>query len=102
MTIPRVSILLPVRNEGKYISKTVKSLFEQDYPHEMLEIVIADGNSNDNTKDELEKLKKKYKSIKVVNNPGLTMPKGFNLAFSNSSSVWRAFSDSKKLYLSIN
>ncbi len=86
MNIPKVSILLPVRNEGKYISKTVKSLFEQDYPHEMLEIVIADGNSDDNTKDELKKLKKQYKSIKVVDNPGLTMPKGFNLAFSNSTS----------------
>jgi len=86
LTIPRVSILLPVRNEGKYISKTVNSLLEQDYPDEMFEIVIADGNSDDNTKDELEKLKKQFKPIKVINNPGLTMPKGFNLAFSATTS----------------
>lgn len=86
MTIPRVSILLPVRNEGKYISKTVNSLLEQDYPDEMFEIVIADGNSNDNTKDELEKLKKQFKLIRVINNPGITMPKGFNLAFSATTS----------------
>jgi len=52
----------------------------------MYEIVIADGDSDDGTKDELEKLKKQFKSIKVVNNPGLTMPKGFNLAFSISKS----------------
>ena len=74
MTIPRVSILLPVRNEGKYISKTVNSLLEQDYPDEMFEIVIADGNSDDSTKDELEKLKKQFKLIRVINNPGITMP----------------------------
>jgi len=86
LTIPKVSILLPIRNEVKYITKTVESLFEQDYPYEMLEIVIADGNSDDGTKDELEKLKKHYKLLKVVNNPGLTMPKGFNLAFSASKS----------------
>ena len=86
MTIPRVSILLPIRNEGKYISKTVKSLFEQDYPKEMMEIVIADGNSDDNTKDELKNLKKQYKQIKIVSNPGLSMPKGFNRAYANSSS----------------
>ncbi len=86
MTNSRVSILLPIRNEAKFISKTIHSIFQQDYPNEMLEIIIADGNSDDGTKKELDKLKKQYNSLKVIDNPELTMPKGFNLALSASTS----------------
>ena len=86
MTNSRVSILLPIRNEAKFISKTIHSIFQQDYPNEMLEIIIADGDSDDGTKKELDKLKKQYNSLKVIDNPELTMPKGFNLALSASTS----------------
>ena len=48
------SIILCTHNEGKYIKETILSLKEKI---EDLEIIIIDDNSNDNTLEEIEKLK---------------------------------------------
>jgi chlorobactene glucosyltransferase len=44
---PRVSILIPARNEAKRIEPCLKSLLEQDYPN--CEILVLDDRSTDNT-----------------------------------------------------
>ncbi len=44
---PKVSIILPARNEEKYIEKCLESLLDQDY--ENYEIVAIDDSSEDNT-----------------------------------------------------
>ena len=42
-----VSIIIPCRNEEKYIEKCISSFLEQSYPKELLNIIIADGMSTD-------------------------------------------------------
>ncbi len=86
MTNPSVSILLPIRNEENFIGQTLKSIIEQDYPKEKLELVIADGDSNDGTISEINKLKKEFYNLKILYNKDKTMPKGFNLALNSSKS----------------
>ena len=86
MTNPSVSILLPIRNEENFIGQTLKSIIEQDYPKEKLELVIADGDSNDRTIYEINKLKKEFYNLKILHNKDKTMPKGFNLALNSSKS----------------
>ena len=44
---PRVSVIVPARNEEKNISRCLKSLLEQDYPN--LEIIVVDDRSTDRT-----------------------------------------------------
>ena len=44
---PKVSIILPARNEEKFIGKCLDSLVEQDY--ENYEIIVIDDSSNDST-----------------------------------------------------
>ena len=44
---PKVSIILPARNEEKYLAKCLDSLIEQDY--ENYEIVVIDDSSEDTT-----------------------------------------------------
>ena len=56
----KVSIILPIRNEERFISKTLQSIIEQKFKGE-LEIIISDGLSNDGTLDIIKKFKKKYK-----------------------------------------
>ena len=86
MIIPKVSILLPVRNEVLTIKKTIESLLNQDYPSDKLELIIADGDSDDGTKKILNNFNNKYSKIIIINNSGKTMPKGFNQALILSKS----------------
>ena len=48
---PFVSVLMPVRNEAGFIQRSVAAVLEQDYPRERMEIIIADGLSNDGTRE---------------------------------------------------
>ena len=75
MTNPSVSILLPIRNEEDFIGQTLKSIIEQDYPKEKIELVIADGDSNDGTISEINKLKKEFYNLKILRNKDKSMPK---------------------------
>jgi glycosyltransferase involved in cell wall biosynthesis len=45
----KVSLGVCVRNCEKYARETIESIMDQDYPHELLEIVFVDGCSEDDT-----------------------------------------------------
>jgi glycosyltransferase involved in cell wall biosynthesis len=51
---PFTSILIPIRNEVHYIRKCLDAVLKQDYPAEQIEILIADGMSDDGTRDLLK------------------------------------------------
>lgn len=46
---PKVSIVIPAYNEGKYIGKCLDSLLALDYPKKLLEIIVVDDGSKDDT-----------------------------------------------------
>src|SRR5438270_1670553 len=46
---PFVSILIPVRNEERYIERCLYAVATQDYPRERLEVIVIDGMSSDDT-----------------------------------------------------
>lgn len=50
---PRISIVTPSFNQGKYIEETVRSILLQNYPN--LQYIVIDGGSTDNTVDILKK-----------------------------------------------
>lgn len=45
----RVTVLVPVRNEAKVIGRLLSDLLAQDYPKELLEILVIDDHSDDDT-----------------------------------------------------
>lgn len=49
MFLPKVSFVMPVFNEERRIARSLKSIRMQQYPQEKIEIVLADGGSNDKT-----------------------------------------------------
>ena len=51
MTQPFVSVLVPVRNEARYIERCLRSLAEQDYPRDRFEVLVIDGRSDDATRE---------------------------------------------------
>ncbi len=68
-TLPRVSIILPARNEERYIRRCIDSLIKQDYPD--FEIVLVNDESSDKTLDIMNEYQNSYPDIKVlsVNRP---------------------------------
>jgi len=60
---PSLSIVVPTRNEAGMIEKIVKELPELG---EFTEIIFIEGNSTDNTFQEIEKVAKKYADKKKI------------------------------------
>ena len=63
-----VSIIIPCYNEGETIGKTIESLLKLDYPQNMIEIIIVDDKSKDNTVEIARKYEKEYKNVRVIVN----------------------------------
>ncbi|HQY52334.1 MAG TPA: glycosyltransferase family 2 protein [Ignavibacteria bacterium] len=54
----RISVIIPTYNRVVTLGITIKSLIEQTYPDNLYEIIIADNNSSDNTKELVESIAK--------------------------------------------
>jgi len=83
--LPFVSIILPIRNEAKHIRGCLQSIAQQDFPHEQMEIIIADGLSTDNTKEVVEASKPNDIPLIWLENPAKFVPTGLNLAIRQAS-----------------
>ena len=79
MASPKISIILPVRNEARCIGRLLDQLIEQTYPADAYEILVADGGSTDGTRDVVrEKARQSAVSIRIVDNPGVRSGAGRN------------------------
>ena len=61
---PKVSIILPARNEEKFIDKCLSSLLNQDYPN--YEIIAINDSSDDSTGEIIKKYAKEFPNVVSV------------------------------------
>ncbi len=78
-TLPPITLIIPLRNEMKYIQGCLDSILGQDYPLELMEILFVDGGSTDGTVAYLEEEARQTPQIKVLNNPSRTVPFAMNI-----------------------
>lgn len=76
---PIISILIAVRNESQHLSNTLNSLVDQDIPLPLIEVLILDGGSTDNTLEIAFSYADKIPGLRVLNNPGILSAAGWNL-----------------------
>jgi glycosyltransferase involved in cell wall biosynthesis len=75
----RVTIAMPSFNEEHYIEACIASVQAQDYPAELIEILIADGRSTDKTREILERLSAADPRIRMIDNPARLQAAGLGL-----------------------
>jgi cellulose synthase/poly-beta-1,6-N-acetylglucosamine synthase-like glycosyltransferase len=64
---PKISLIVPTKNEEVVIHRCLTSLLAIDYPKEKTEIIIVDGNSKDATGKICNDFASKYSNIKFIN-----------------------------------
>lgn len=94
---PPVSIILPVFEEIAVIDEVLDSLAGQRYDGP-LEIVVADGRSNDGTLERLQLRAERDPRIVVINNAQRRQPTGLNLAAAHATGEILVRADGHTLY----
>lgn len=85
---PKVSVIIPVKNEAVLLRRCLQSLDGLDYPKEALEIIVADGLSSDNTKEVALSF-----GAMVVTNDRQIVASGRNCGFRQATGEIIAFTD---------
>jgi len=83
--IPIVSIIVPCRNEELYIEDCLKSIVEQSYPKDKLEVIVVDGLSIDKTRNIVERYARQFDFIKLFNNEKKITPTALNKGIKHSN-----------------
>lgn len=81
---PFVSIVVPCRNEARYIRSLLDSILANAYPPDRLEVLIVDGMSDDGTRDVLAAYASRHPIIRLLDNPQRITPCALNLGITQA------------------
>ncbi len=75
-----VSVIVPCRNEARYLRHFLESMLNQETASLDIEFLIAEGMSTDGSREIIEEYRRRDARIRVIDNPGLVVSTGLNLA----------------------
>ncbi|MBS3918865.1 MAG: glycosyltransferase family 2 protein [Deltaproteobacteria bacterium] len=82
--LPFISIIIPCRNERRFIGDCFQSIIDNDYPKERLEVLVIDGMSEDGTRAVIESYARQYPWIRLIENPKKITPVALNIGIKNA------------------
>jgi GT2 family glycosyltransferase len=76
---PRVSVILAVRDEERFIGRALDAVRAQSYPSDRIEILVVDGESRDRTRDVVEAAAMRDPRVRLLHNPLRRVAGGLNV-----------------------
>jgi len=99
-TEPAVSIVVPCRNERDQIESVLQLILAQEPLPGDFEVIVADGMSDDGTRNILSKLAKENSRLRIIDNPGHIVSTGLNTAIGEARGAVIIRMDAHTLYAS--
>ncbi len=82
MGTPLVTIAVPCFNEERHIEACLADIFAQDYPQDLIEILVGDGMSTDRTREILGQIcARRPGRLRIIDNPRRLQAPAMNLMF---------------------
>ena len=75
-----ITIVIPCRNEAGCIAEVLDSIVAQDLEGIQWEVIVADGMSDDGSREILDRYTAREPRIRVIDNPSRAVPAGLNAA----------------------
>ena len=97
-TRPFVSVIVPCRNEERFIANCLDSILGGDYPQDRFEVVVIDGRSDDRTGWILAQYERQYPQVRVLENPRQITPVALNIGLRAARGDIIARADAHAIY----
>ena len=86
--VPFITVVMPVRNEARFIVATLGQLLGQEYPPDRYEILVADGMSDDGTQAIVQEIAASNPQVRLLENSKRLSSAGRNVGFRNGIGVY--------------
>lgn len=84
IVMPLVTVLVPCRNEGRFITPCLTSILDNGYPLDCLELIVIDGASTDDTAAQVRVLASVHSCVRLIHNHRRVTPVSLNLGIAAS------------------
>jgi glycosyltransferase involved in cell wall biosynthesis len=94
----KISVIIPIYNEEKYIAKCLDSIIKSDYDKDKMEVLLVDGGSSDKTVEIIKEYQKKYPFFKLLHNQKKIVPVAMNIGIKNAKGEYIIRLDAHSMY----
>ena len=83
---PRVTVVIPVRNERHSLPTCLRSVLQQTLSD--LQVLVVDGRSTDGTREVVRAFQEHDARVELLDNPAGIVPSGLNIALAAARAPW--------------
>jgi succinoglycan biosynthesis protein ExoA len=85
---PQVTVVVPVRNEDRFIDQCLRSIFSLDAVPGDMEVLVVDGMSTDGTREILSNWCRRQANLRVLDNPKHIVSAAMNTGIQAARGRW--------------
>lgn len=97
-TLPSVTILVPCRDEVRFIENCLRSIIENGYPEDKLQVLVIDGRSTDGTTKIVDRFSQAHRCVTRIENAARITPAALNLGVAAARGEYIMWMSAHNLY----